>query len=81
MKMVYVLTAVESEGLKQADAWYVESFTVLNDEGKKWYCPCNQWLSLYHKDCQVCCTHNIVTNTHFDVTYCTKLVNFLSETY
>lgn len=46
-------TAVESEGLKLADAWFVESLTVINEEGKKWHCPCNQWLSLHHSDCQV----------------------------
>ena len=26
---------------------------VANESGGKWYCPCNQWLSLYHTDCQV----------------------------
>ena len=45
--------SVESEGLKQADAWFVESLTVITEEGSKWHCPCNQWLSLHHSDCQV----------------------------
>lgn len=56
--MIYIawcilLVAVESEGLKLTDAWFVESLTVTNEEGKKWHCPCNQWLSLHHSDCQV----------------------------
>ena len=47
------LIAVESEGLKLSEAWFVESITIINDEGKKWHCTCNQWLSLHHTDCQV----------------------------
>lgn len=53
MHIPFVLSVVESDGLKKTDAWFVESVVVINEKGEKWLCPCNQWLSLYHTDCQV----------------------------
>lgn len=46
---------VENEGLKKNNAWFVDSVTVADEKGNKWLCPCNQWLSLFHTDCQVLC--------------------------
>ena len=31
-----------------------------NQDGEKWNCPFNQWLSLHHSDCQVC---SVVSHT------------------
>ncbi len=46
-------TVVENEGLRESDGWWLQSLSVLNDNGEKWICPCNQWLSLHRSDCQV----------------------------
>lgn len=48
-----IFLIVENAGLKRTDSWFVESVSVADEKGGKWLCPCNQWLSLFHSDCQV----------------------------
>lgn len=51
--VICLLGVVESDGLRDADSWFVDSVTVVNEKGEKWFCPCNHWLSLHHTDRQV----------------------------
>lgn len=50
---VILVCAVENEGLKVTDGWYLDSVSVVCPDGVKWSCPFNQWFSLHHTDCQV----------------------------
>ncbi|KAG2466210.1 LOXH1 protein, partial [Polypterus senegalus] len=45
---------LEHDGLEKQQAWYVEEVSVTNTaRDKTWSFPCQNWLSLFHNDCQL----------------------------
>ena len=44
---------MQHNSVKKSDSWYLQHLIVSNVKtGQRWKCSCQQWLSLYHTDCQ-----------------------------
>ena len=46
--------SLQHNSVKREHAWFLECLTITElGSGRRWRCRCQQWLSLYHTDCQL----------------------------